>query len=91
MVVLFNFPEQYHRVLSAIIRSSEAQCCSTALWCDLINALGQGSLKFHPKTGTDDFRLQVLDYITRQSLLDIQLVLFNVTVLEISRILIRFL
>lgn len=70
-VLLHNFPEQYNRVLHLLLKSSEAQSCSPALWCDLINTLGQGLLRFQPESSMEEFRQQVLQYTTQQTLLDV--------------------
>ena len=66
-----NFPEQYHRAVQLLLKSSETQSCSALLWCDLINTLGQGYLNLTADTRPEEFRQQVLQYTTQQSLLDI--------------------
>ena len=76
-VLLHNFPEQYNRVLHLLLKSSEAQSCSPALWCDLINTLGQGFLRFQPESSMEEFRQEVLQYTNQQTLLDVNRVLFS--------------
>lgn len=38
---------------------------------DLINSLGQGWLQFQPETDIDEFRQQVLQYTTQQTMLNV--------------------
>jgi len=76
-IFIDNFPEQYQTVLQLLIKSSESQSCSLVLWCDLINTLGQGLLRFRPDSNVQDFRPQVLQYTTQQTLLGIQQVRHN--------------
>ena len=71
-VLVYNFPEQYEKALQLVTSSSEAQRCSLATWCDLINSLGQNMLHFVPESTTlQQFQLQVLQYTTQQTMLDI--------------------
>ena len=74
-IVSHNFPEQYHRALELLLKSSETQSSSALLWCDLINTLGQGYLNLTVDTPPELFRQQVLHYTTQQNLLDINQVL----------------
>lgn len=73
LLLAHNFPEQYGRTLRLLLRSSETQSVSPILWCDLINSLGQGYLRFRPlpeDAPTEEFRQQVLHYTTQQSLMN---------------------
>ena len=91
MILSHNFPEQYNRVLHLLLKSSEAQSCSPVLWCDLINTLGQGWLRFQPESSMEEFRQQVLQYTTQQTLLDVHRVRLNRIKLLISIIVTFFL
>ena len=76
-ILSHNFPEQLQVVLSLLLKGSESHNCSTVLWCDLINTLGQGILQLHPDTQMEEFRQQVLQYTTQQSMMDMNRVPFN--------------
>ncbi len=70
-ILSHDFGGQYGRVLGLVIASSASHSCSLALWCDLINTLGQGLLRYRPDTSVHEFRQQVLHYTTQQTLLDL--------------------